>query len=143
MSTKFTPSEFKMLLWSFDYIRNNQEVTTNELPEVLVKFWSVPDFVSNPHYKAGSVQVLVFMFILRLHEEFEEEEDEILNSFYFNQLFYDFQIILATIDYCRNHHISIPPFPVFDVQKYSIPHLEDEEQLLKQYELITGNLNKG
>lgn len=138
MAATFSPSEFKMLLESFDYIKNNQEITTDQLPEVWVKFWSVPDFIFKPCYQPGSVQVLVFMFILRLHQEFKEEEEDVLNSFYFNRLFYDFQIILATIDYCRNYHLPIPAFPLFDVRKYSVPHLEDGEQLLRQYEWITG-----
>lgn len=139
MYTKFTPSEINMLLWSFDYIRDHPRMTTDRLPDILVKFWSIPDFIDNVRYKVGCIQVLAFMYILRMHEKFEEDDEEILNSFYFNQLFYDFQILLATIDYCRNHRIDVPSFPIFDIRKYGIPHLEDSDRLMKQYRRIVGD----
>lgn len=142
MYTKFTPSEINMLSWSFDYIREHPGTTTDRLPDIWVKFWSVPDFINNVRYEADCEQVLVFMFILRLCEKFDVDKEDMLNSFYFNRLFYDFQILLIAVDYCRNHHIEVPAFPIFDIRKYAVPHLEDSNQLMKQYRRIVGDLTK-
>lgn len=138
MTATFNSSEYKMIMYSFDYIRHNQHITTDQLPNVLIKFWSIPDFVTHPHYKTGSVQLIVFMFILKLHQYTEVEADDFLTSFRFNQLFYNFQVILATVDYCRNYKIKLPPFPIFDIEKYAIPDIKDGKELLRQYKLITG-----
>lgn len=46
MAINFTSSEYKLILWSFDYIRDNFDITTDQLPDILVKFWTVPDFLT-------------------------------------------------------------------------------------------------
>lgn len=140
METKFTTSEYKMILWSFDYIRSNLDITTDQLPGVLVKFWSIPDFVSRLQYESGCAQVIIFMFILRMNGWPEEKPEDFFHTFRFNQLFYSFQVILATIDHCRNNHIDVPSFPIFDIHKYSLPRVDDVRQLLRQYEKITYSL---
>lgn len=137
MATKFTASEFQMVLESFDYIRDHLEITTDRLPDVLVKFWMIPDFFKNFEYQTEGVQLLVFMFVLRMNNYPEDKLDEVIKTFYFNWLFCSFQIILATINYCRNNRIPVSPFPLFDLQQYSLPDLEDGKQLLKFYNILT------
>ncbi|MDE6451956.1 MAG: hypothetical protein K2L23_06675 [Odoribacter sp.] len=139
MPKNLTSSEYKLVLWSFDYIRHNLEVTTDRLPDVLVKFWTIPDFLTHLQYENKGVQMIVFMYIVRMNKWPEEKMEEFIKSFYFGQLFYCFQVILATISYCRQNHIPIVPFPIFDLEKYSLPALCKEGELLKYYGLITGN----
>lgn len=139
MAISFTSSEYKLILWSFDYIRAHQDITTDQLPDIFVKFWTVPDFLTHLQSEIRGVQVFIFMYIVRMNKCSEEEMEEFIKSFHFSQLFYCFQIILATISYCRNHNLPIIPFPLFDLEKYSLPALCKEEQLLEYYEMITGN----
>lgn len=68
----------------------------------------------------------------------EQKLEDFITTFHFNRLFYSFQLILATIDYCRENNIAIPSFPLFDLQQYSLPEIQRGEDLLKQYEIITG-----
>lgn len=139
MAVNFTSSEYKLILWSFDYIRDNLDITTDQLPDILVKFWTVPDFLTHLQCETRGVQVFVFMYIVRMNKWPEEEMEEFIKSFHFSQLFYCFQVILAAISHCRENNIPIAPFPIFDLEKYSLPAMCEEEQLLEYYEMITGN----
>ncbi len=139
MAINFTSSEYKLILWSFDYIRDNFDITTDQLPDILVKFWTVPDFLTRLQCGNRGVQIFIFMFIVRMNRWPEEEMEEFIKSFQFSQLFYCFQVILAAISYSREKNIPIPPFPIFDLEKYSLPGLCEEGQLLEYYELITRN----
>ena len=138
MTMEFTSSEYKMILWSFDYIQAHLDITTDQLPELLVKFWRIPDFFTSLEYKTDCVQVFIFMYVLRMNKWPEQKLEDFITTFHFNRLFYSFQLILATIDYCRENNIAIPSFPLFDLQQYSLPEIQRGEDLLKQYEIITG-----
>lgn len=138
MAENLTSSEYKLVLWSFDYIRNNLDITADRLPDILVKFWTVPDFLNSMSSARKSVQIFVFIYIVRMNKWPEEEMEEFIRSFHFGQLFYCFQIILAAISYCRKNNIPVAPFPVFDLEKYSLPTLCEGEQLLQYYGLVTG-----
>lgn len=137
MATKFSSAEFQMVLESFDYIRNHPDMTTEGLPDIWVKFWSIPDFFNGMGGRTDNVQLLVFMFILRMNHYPEDKLDDFVKSFHFNWLFCCFQIILATINYCRDNHIPISPFPLFDLQKYSWADLQEGERLLMYYDILT------
>lgn len=138
MAENLTSSEYKLVLWSFDYIRNNLDITADRLPDILVKFWTVPDFLTHLSSEMKSVQIFVFIYIVRMNKWPEEEMEEFIRSFHFGQLFYCFQVILAAISYCRRNNIPVAPFPVFDLEKYSLPTLYEEEELLRYYGLVVG-----
>lgn len=136
MAENLTSSEYKLVLWSFDYIRNNLDVTADRLPDILVKFWTVPDFLTHLSCEMKSVQIFVFIYIVRMNKWPEEKMEEFIRSFHFGQLFYCFQVILAAISYCRKNNIPVAPFPVFDLEKYLLPTLCEEEELLRYYGLV-------
>lgn len=135
--SQVSPEEFDMIMMSFDYIRYNQDITNEQLPDLLLKFWSIPEFRVKTTYKSTDPQVLVFMFILKLYFASSEEIEKVLNTFEFSQLFYRFQVILAATAYSRKYHIPIKPFKIFDIEKYILPRLEKSGQLMKEYERIT------
>lgn len=136
MATEINPEEFDMVMMSFDFIRYNPDITNERLPDILLKFWSIPDFGIESTYKSTDSQALVFMFILRFYFDSSEEVEKALDSFQFSQLFYRFQVILATTAYSRKYHIPIKPFKIFDVKEYILPHLKKPGQLMREYERI-------
>ena len=78
MAINFTSSEYKLILWSFDYIRDNFDITTDQLPDILVKFWTVPDFLTRLQCENRGVQIFIFMFIVRMNRWPEEEMEEFI-----------------------------------------------------------------
>ena len=137
MERNLTSAEYQMLITSMEYIKNNPHTTTESVPSNLLKFWSVPHFTDNPKYEDGSVQVLVFMFILKLYYWEGEPISAFLNTIRFNQLFFSFQIVIATTLYCRDSRLKAEPFPIFHLHEYKILDLQDPEILLNSYEAIT------
>ncbi|MEG2335950.1 hypothetical protein [Chryseobacterium sp.] len=137
MAKNLTPTEHKMLMMSMEYIANHPHVTTEAVPSNLLKFWSVPHFTDKPKYEDSSVQVLVFMFILRSYYWEGEEISAFLNTFRFNQLFFSFQIVIAATLHCRDAKLKAEPFPIFHIPEYKTPDLQDTEVLLSSYEAIT------
>lgn len=137
MAKNLTPIEYKMLITSMEYITNHPHITTESVPSNLLKFWSVPHFTDKPKYEDGSIQVLVFMFILRSYYWEGEEISAFLNTVRFNQLFFSFQIVLATTLHCRDAKLKAEPFPIFHLHEYKTPDLQDSEVLLSSYEAIT------
>lgn len=134
MTQKIKLSDYKMLRWSMDFIQQNPDLTTDRLPDELIKFWTIQDFTTNPQSLPQDLQLLIFMYILRLVGYDTEEAGLILNSYRFNRLFYGFQVTA----YCRENDIEITPFPIFQIDKYSIPDLRDGEELMRQYEIVVG-----
>lgn len=137
MKRNLTPTEYQMLITSMDYIKNHPHITTETVPSNLLKFWSIPHFTDKPKYEDCSVQVMVFMFILRCHHWEKEQISAFLNTVRFNQLFFSFQIIVATTLHCRNAKLKAEPFPIFHLHEYKTPDLQDSEILLDSYEAIT------
>lgn len=137
IKTEISPEEYDMVMMSFDYIRYNRNITNERLPDLLLKFWSIPDFGVKSTYTTTDSQVLIFMFILKFYFGSSEEIEKALNTFQFSQLFYRFQVILATTAYSRKYHIPIRPFKLFDVKAYILPQLEKPSQLIKEYKRIT------
>lgn len=133
---KLSSSEYKMLLESIDFIRQNQNISNKDIPDSFIQAWSVKDLY-NPQCKANEVQILLFMYILKLHFQSTEKLEEILNSYHFYQLFYDFQLILAATSYCRLTKTPLNPFPIFDISQYKSPNLKNTEELLEQFQNIT------
>lgn len=138
MERNLTSTEYKMLIISMDYITNHPHVTTEAIPSNLLKFWSVTHFTDNPRYEDDSVQVMVFMFILRLYHWENEQISAFLNTVRFNQLFFSFQIIIVATLHCRNAKLKTEPFPIFHLHEYKTPDLQDSEVLLNCYETITN-----
>lgn len=138
MATNFTSTEYKMLMWSFDFIKHHKDDTTEQIPDELIKFWSIPDFATKSNYNAEHIRVIIFMYILRLHECSTQKADDFLNTFRFKQLFYNFQVILATTAHCRKANIKIEPFQLFNINQYTLPDLSNKDELLKMYESITN-----
>lgn len=138
MTTKLTSKEYKMIQWSFDFIQHHIDGTTEDIPDELIKYWSVPKFTNESNYIADNPQIMVFMFILRLHECPTNNAHSFLNTFRFKQLFYNFQVILATTAYCRGEGIKVEPFPLFDINKYVLPDLSNKQDLLNMYQSITN-----
>lgn len=136
IKTNVSPEEFDMVLMSFDFIRYNRNMTNDRLPDLFIKFWSIPDFSIDTTYKSNDSQVLVFMFILDLNFNSHQETEQILNSFQFSLLFYRFQVILATTAYSRANQIPLQPFKIFDVAGYTLPQLDNPGYLLSEYERI-------
>lgn len=126
-----------MILWSFDFIKHHQNDTTELIPDELIKFWSIPDFATKSNYNADHVQLMIFMYILRLHRCTKEEAGDVLNTFRFKQLFYNYQVILATTAHCREANIKIEPFQIFNINRYTLPDLSNRNELLKMYESVT------
>lgn len=120
-----------------DYITNHPHATTEAVPSNLLKFWSVPHFSVEPKYEDESVQVMVFMFILKLYYGDKEQIGTFLNTVRFNQLFFSFEIIIAATLHCRDVKLKAEPFPIFHLYEYKLPDLQDTEVLLKNYEAIT------
>ncbi|WP_298615227.1 hypothetical protein [uncultured Odoribacter sp.] len=137
MEKKLKEGDYKMLMVSMDYIYNNPNILTSDIPNHLLKFWSIPDFTENPKYETNSVQVLIFLYIIRLYGHDNAPLDSILNTIRFSQLFYSFQLILATTLYCRNARLKAEPFPIFHLHEYRLPDLNDSEEMIKIYEIIT------
>lgn len=137
MTTKFNSTEYKMIMWSFDFIKHHLNDTTEQLPNELIRFWSIPNFTTDSNYDANNMQLMVFMYILRLHKYSKRKADSFMNTFRFKQLFYNFQVILATTAYCRKAKIEVEPFPIFNIEAYKLPDLANKEELLKMYESIT------
>lgn len=137
MAKNLTPTEYQMLMTSMDYITSHPHATTEAVPSNLLKFWSVPHFIDKPKYEDGSVQVVVFMFILRLYYWDKEQINAFLNTVRFSQLFFSFQIIIAAILHCRNAKLRVEPFPIFHLYEYRLPDLQDSEKLLNIYKIIT------
>ena len=138
MEKKLTSIEYKMLMMSMEYITNHPHVTTEAVPSNLLKFWSVPHFIDNPQYENGSVQMIVFMFILRLYHWDKEQISAFLNTVRFNRLFFSFQIIIAATLHCRDAKLKAEPFPIFHLDEYKLSDLQDSEVLLNSYEAITA-----
>lgn len=137
MTTNLTSTEHKMLLWSFDFIKHHQDDTTEQIPDELIKFWSIPNFTAESNYNAGNVHIIIFMYILKLHQCPLNKADDFLNTFRFKQLFYNFQVILATTTYCREAGIKVEPFQIFNISRYTLPDLSNRNELLKMYESVT------
>lgn len=95
MERNLTPTEHPMLMTSIDYITNHPHATTEAVPNHLLKFLSVPNFIDNPKYEDGSVKARVFIFILRLYHRDKEQISEFLNTNRFKQLFFSCQTIIA------------------------------------------------
>lgn len=62
MAINFTSSEYKLILWSFDYIRDNFDITTDQLPDILVKFWTVPDFLTRLQCETGGANFYFYVY---------------------------------------------------------------------------------
>lgn len=135
--TNVSPEEYDMIMMSFDFIRYNRDITNDRLPDILLNFWSVPDFTTNARYRVNDAKILVFMYILKLHFEKPEMVEKCLSTYWFAILFYNFQVILAATAYSRKTHIPIKPFRIFDVDEYITPDLQKPSQLMKEYERIT------
>ena len=135
--TEVNPEEFDMIMMSFDFIRYNRDITNDCLPDILLKFWSVPDFTINSLYKPQDPQALVFMFVLKLYFDSPKEMEKMLNSFGFSVLFYNFQVVLAATAYSRKSHIPIRPFQIFNVDHYILPALQRPGVLIREYNRIT------
>lgn len=133
MKTKLSPSERNVLLCSMDYIRQNPDATTDQLPYLLTRFWAIPGFTAHSHYEVGCVQVVVFMYILHLQNLSEEETMRILNGYRFNRLFFTFQVILAATIHCCENKLPIEPFPIFHIDRYPSPDLSTPEKLMAEY----------
>lgn len=139
MKKSINSSDYKMLIWSFDFIQHHADVTTDEVPDELIRFWTVPDFTTNPQWKPGNTQLMVFMYALRLQDCERVEAELLMNSYRFNRLFFSFQVVLAATAYYREKGIEQTPFPLFDIGRYAVPDLSDGEQLLREYRNIIDN----
>ena len=135
--TKVSPEEYDMIMMSFDFIRYNRDITNDRLPDILLHFWSVPDFTTNARYEVNDARILVFMYILKLHFKKAEMVEKCLSTFWFAVLFYNFQVVLAATAYSRKTHIPIQPFKIFDVDEYISSNLQKPSQLMREYERIT------
>lgn len=133
MDKRSDSKEYKMLMWSIDYIKHHLDTTTADLPDELIEYWAVPDFTTNPYYQPHYMQQLVFMYIVRLNHPAWDDSNFALSSHHFCQLFHHFQIILAMTALCRKERAPLEPFPIFDIQRYALPDLSDKKELIKQY----------
>lgn len=138
MERNLSPTEYQMLMTSMDYITNHPHATTEAVPSNLLKFWSVPHFIDCPKFEDGSVQMMVFMFILRLYHRDNEQISTFLNTVRFNQLFFSFQIIIAATLHCKDAKLKAEPFPILHLYEYKLSDLQDSEVLLNSYEVITA-----
>lgn len=134
---KVNPQEYDMLMQSFNFIHSNQDLTNNHIPDDLLDFWLIKDFTTNPDYRATEAQLLVFMYILRIHFRSVKKIETILFKPYFYQLFHYFQVILASTAYSRKYNIPISPFPIFNIAKYKLPDFTKGQELLKYFRIIT------
>lgn len=121
MERNLTPTEHPMLMTNIDYITNHPHATTEAVPNHLLKFWSVPHFIDNPKNEDGSVKALVFIFILRLYPWDKEQISEFPNTNRFKQLFFSFQMIIATTLLCRGGQPKAEPFPIYHLYEYNYP----------------------
>lgn len=137
MEKKLKEGDYKMLMVSMEFIYNNPNITTAQIPNHLLRFWAIPDFTEKPKYEMNSVQVMVFLYILRLYKFDDKQLDEYLSTIRFHQLFYSFQIIIATILYSREAKLKAEPFPIFHLDEYKLPDLRDSEEMIRIYETIT------
>lgn len=137
MDRSMNEKDRKMLMKSLEFIRQNPKISANQISDEFLEFWSISDFTINQQYKASEAQIIIFMFILKLHYCSIKEVEDVLNWFYFYQLFYSFQIILATTLHCRKNNIPLLPFPVFDIYNYYVPDLGNMDEMMNQYESIT------
>lgn len=135
--TEVTPSEYNMVMKSFDFIRLHRKISNLEVPEKFLEFWLVSDFTTNPDFHPRDAQVLVFMYIIKLHHLTDSKVESILKTYRFNQLFYHFQVILAATLYARHHNIALEPFSIFNADEYFISNYKNAAELLEDYKKIT------
>lgn len=140
MEKRMSESDYRMLMGSMEFIYHNQNIANTQVPNHLLKFWAIPNFTENPRYEMNSVQVMVFLYILRLYKFDEKQLDEFLNTVRFSQLFFSFQIIIATTLYCREAKLKAEPFPIFHLDEYKLPDLQDTEEMIRIYETITEKI---
>lgn len=133
------PAEYDLLIKSLSFIQHNPDISATQIPDELLKFWCIPGLPEKRHCEVKEPQLLVFMQILKLHSYSLNEVEDVLNWFYFYQLFYSFQLILSVTLYCREHAIPLAPFPVFHIEQYVIPDLGNIDELMDQYGKITKN----
>lgn len=129
--TKYTADEHQAILNSIDFIYHHQNSTNEEIPEDFLNLWSVKHSGSSSN---GEIQILIFTYVLRLTLNSSDETEKMLYTPLFFLLFTHFQIIVNATLYSRKHHISIPPFKIFNIRNYQ---MSTQEQLLQAYSLIT------
>lgn len=138
MKSKKSPSEKNMLLWSMEYIIQNPTITTDLIPNDLLRFWAIPDFNYKSRFQPNELQVLVFLYTLRhLHPDGKDTES-LIETVYFCQLFFSFQVVISTTLICRKNRLRTEPFPIFKLDEYKLPGIQEKEELLNTYEMITG-----
>lgn len=140
MEKRMSENDYQMLIMSMDFIYHNQNIANIHVPNHLLRFWAIPNFTEKPKYEMNSVQVMVFLYILRLYKFDENQVDEFLNTVRFSQLFFSFQIIIATTLYCREAKLKAEPFPIFHLDEYKLPDLKDTEEMIRIYEVITDKI---
>lgn len=135
---RFSPYEYKMLMQSFDYIHQNSGATNLDLPDHFLRFWAVPNFGINPHYRVNDTQLLVFMYILKVYHYSLIRSEDLLSSYEFIHLFYTFQVVLAATLHARYQNIPIQPFPILDPKASPPSPLNQPAELFRQFERITN-----
>lgn len=137
-NARLTPYEYNMLMESFDYIRNHDEMTNLDIPDHFLRFWAIPNFGINPHYQVHDAQMLVFMYILKLYYHSPEQIEKLLSSYLFTHLYYTFQLILTATLHARFQNLSIRSFPILNLEAYPISMLNEHNELFRQFERITN-----
>ena len=121
-----------------EYIIQNPTITADLIPDDLLRFWAIPDFNYNSCFQPNKIQVLVFIYILRhLHPDGQDTKT-LIDTVYFNQLFFNFQVIISATLFCRKNGLKAEPFPIFKLDEYQLPDIREKEKLLNTYEMITG-----
>ena len=133
--TKIDPEKYKMIMESFDFICQNININNPDIPEKLLKFWSVKSFAS--YSRLDDSQTLVFLYILKTHLKSSEKVEKIMYTPYYYQLFYYFQTVIAATLYCRQHNLPITPFPLLNMNAYPLTNAINSQLLLQQYLFIT------
>ena len=130
-----TLSKEELLTLSYDFITLNKEYTNNDIPQFLLKFWSIPNYFENENNTANEIALLIFQHILKLDSNVQEGlgKRTTFGAYRFTQLFHVFQVILATTIYSREYHLPIEAFQIFKIEKYNIPQIEVTKQLLNEY----------
>lgn len=140
MEKRMSEGDYQMLMMSMDFIYHNQNIPNTQIPNHLLRFWAIPNFTEKPKYEMKSVQIMVFLYILRLYKFDDKQLDEYLNTIQFSQLFFSFQIVIAATLYCREAKLKAEPFPIFHLHEYKLPDLKDTEEMIRIYEVITDKI---
>lgn len=137
--TAMTKREQMILMDSLEFIKENPEATTHQIPDSLLKAWLITNFTKEPDKSPSSLQKTIFMYIYQNTCPYRRGKVVSFDTYHFFCSFYSFQIILAATAMSRKYEKELKPMKIFDLGNYNLYHLElsKPESLERLYNIIS------